>query len=456
MKRLVLRGGRVIDPAGHGDRVADLLLAAGQIAACEPPGALGPVADAELVDCAGWWVMPGLIDPHVHLRDPGFPQKETIASGLAAAAAGGFTAVAAMANTAPVNDAPEITRYMLEQARRVRAARLVPVSAVTRNLAGRELVDAAAMVAAGARLFSDDGIPIDNEAVLQTALRMFARLDRAISLHEEDRALTAEGAMNAGAVADHLGLAGIPPSAESTRVRRDLALARAAGAGVHIAHISTAAALELVRAARRDGLAVTCEATPHHFTLDDYAVLEFGVNAKMSPPLRAAGDRDALRAALADGTIDMIATDHAPHDPASKRADRLGPLFHPGRAAPRLSPADAHTMATAANGIVGLETALGLALALVRQGLITPARLVELMAVNPARLLRLPLAGSLASGAPADVTVVDPDWAWTVDPAAFRSRSHNMPYTGMKLKGIAMLTIVAGEIIHDARGARRL
>jgi len=453
MKRLVLRGGRVIDPAGNGDRVADLLLVDGRIAAFEP-GGVGAVADAQIIDCAGWWVMPGLIDPHVHLRDPGFPQKETIASGLSAAAAGGFTTVAAMANTAPVNDAPAITHYMLEQARQVRAARLVPVSAVTRNLAGRELVDVVAMVDAGARLFSDDGIPIDNAELLQAAFHAVARLDHAISLHEEDRALTAEGAINAGAVAERLGLAGIPPSAESARVRRDLALARDAGAAVHIAHISTVEAVELVRAARDGGLAVTCEAAPHHFTLDDRAVLEFGVDAKMSPPLRAAHDRDALRAGLADGTIDMIATDHAPHDPASKKFDRLGPLFHPGRVAERLSPEDARTMATAANGIVGLETALGLALALVHQGVITPARLVELMAVNPARLLRLPLAGTLATGAPADVTVIDPDRQWTVDPATFRSRSHNMPYTGMKLKGLAILTIVAGEIVHDARGAR--
>ena len=345
MKRLVLRGGRVIDPAGNGDRVADLLLVDGRIAAFEP-GGVGAVADAQIIDCAGWWVMPGLIDPHVHLRDPGFPQKETIASGLSAAAAGGFTTVAAMANTAPVNDAPAITHYMLEQARQVRAARLVPVSAVTRNLAGRELVDVVAMVDAGARLFSDDGIPIDNAELLQAAFHAVARLDHAISLHEEDRALTAEGAINAGAVAERLGLAGIPPSAESARVRRDLALARDAGAAVHIAHISTVEAVELVRAARDGGLAVTCEAAPHHFTLDDRAVLEFGVDAKMSPPLRAAHDRDALRAGLADGTIDMIATDHAPHDPASKKFDRLGPLFHPGRVAERLSPEDARTMAT--------------------------------------------------------------------------------------------------------------
>lgn len=455
MRPLILRGGRVIDPAQDLDRIADLMLVEGRVAALAPPAALAPGPDTEQIDCAGWWVMPGLIDPHVHLRDPGFPEKETIASGLAAAAAGGFATVAAMANTSPVNDAPEITRYMLERARAARAARLVPVSAVTRGLAGRELVDAAAMMEAGARLFSDDGIPIDDPTLLQAAFRALARLDRAIALHEEDRALTAAGAMNAGAAAERLGVAGIPARAESARVERDLALARTAGAAVHIAHISTAAALDLMRAARREGVAVTCEATPHHFTLDDRAVLEFGVDAKMAPPLRSTADRDALRAALADGTIDMIASDHAPHDPASKKLDRLGPLFHRGRAAQRLAPDDAHLMAAAANGIVGLETSLGLALAPVHQGVITAPRMVELMATNPARLLRLAPAGTLATRAPADVTVVDPHREWIVDPAGFRSRSHNMPYAGMKLKGKAMLTIVDGAIVHDARGAER-
>ena len=251
MNRLVLRGGRVIDPAGNRDGVADLLIVDGRIAAIESAGA---VADAQIIDCAGWWVMPGLIDPHVHLRDPGFPQKETIASGLSAAAAGGFTTVAAMANTAPVNDAPAITHYMLEQARQVRGARLVPVSAVTRKLAGRELVDAAAMVDAGARLFSDDGIPLDDAALLQAALHTLARLDRAISLHEEDRALTAAGAMNAGAVADHLGLAGIPPSAESSRgPARSRDRARCGRGRAHRAYLDGRSAGTRARSASRRG-----------------------------------------------------------------------------------------------------------------------------------------------------------------------------------------------------------
>ena len=229
--------------------------------------------------------MPGLIDPHVHLRDPGFPEKETIASGLRAAAAGGFTTVAAMANTSPVNDTPEMTRYMLEQAATVHAARLVPVSAVTQRAGRRELVDFAAMVAAGAHLFSDDGIPIDDQAVLARAMEQIARLGFAISLHEEDRALTADGAVNAGEVSKRLGVAGRAGGAETERVRRDLALAIGAKAPVHIAHVSTAESLDLIRAARKRGAQITCEATPHHFTLDDSAVLRSGPNAKMAPPL---------------------------------------------------------------------------------------------------------------------------------------------------------------------------
>jgi len=446
MTPLLLKGGRLIDPARGIDRISDLLLADGKVA----PAEMTPVG-ATVIDCAGYWVTPGLVDPHVHLRDPGFPEKETIATGLRAAAAGGFTTVAAMANTSPVDDTPEIANYMIERARAVHAARLIPVSAVTRNLAGREIVDCARMVDAGARLFSDDGIPIDDASILARALRVVAELGFAISLHEEDRALTAHGAMNAGAAAMRLGVAGIPPSAESLRVQRDLAIVGEVRAPVHVAHISTAESLRLVRAARANGLDVTCEVTPHHFTLDDEAVLAFGPDARMAPPLRSRDDREALRAAMADGTITMIATDHAPHDAASKKMDRLRSVFHASDRAERLSAEDAQALASAANGIIGLETALGLALALVHQRLISPSRMVEMMAMNPARLLRLDTAGTLSAGMPADVTVIDPNREWVVDPARFFSKSRNMPYTGMKLKGKALLTIVAGAIVHDAR-----
>ncbi len=277
-----------------------------------------------------------------------------------------------------------------------------------------------------------------------------------ISLHEEDRALTAHGAMNAGAAAKRLGVAGIPPSAESLRVQRDLAIAMEAHTPVHIAHISTAESLRLVRAARASGLEVTCEVTPHHFSLDDKTVLEFGPDARMTPPLRSHEDREALRAAMADGTINMIATDHAPHDAASKKMDRLRSVFHAGDRSVRLSAHEAQSLAHAANGIIGLETALGLSLALVHQGLMSPSRMVAMMATNPARLLRFDTAGTLSAGMPADVTVIDPNREWIADPARFFSKSRNMPYSGMKLRGKALLTIVDGAIVHDARAEQVL
>ncbi len=327
MKSMLLRGGRVIDPANdlrrHRGRVAHRRQHRGG----REPGQIRAPEGVPIIDVSGCWVMPGLIDPHVHLRDPGFPQKETIATGLRAAAAGGFTAVAAMANTSPVNDTPDIARYMLDRASEVHATRLIPVSAVTKGLRGDELVDFDAMADAGARLFSDDGIPIDDQVILSRALDELSRLNFAISLHEEDRHLSEEGAANAGEVSKRLGVKGYPTSAETARIRRDLALAIGTEAPVHIAHLSCAESVELVRHARRNGANVTCEVTPHHFWLDEHAVLEWGPNAKMNPPLRSAHDLETLHAAMADGTIDMIATDHAPHDPASKNLEHLAGCF---------------------------------------------------------------------------------------------------------------------------------
>ncbi len=318
-------------------------------------------------------MVPGLVDPHVHLRDPGFPEKETIATGLRAAAAGGFTAVAAMANTLPVNDTPEMTRYMLEQSAAVHAARLVPVSAVTRGLAGSELVDFAAMVEAGARLFSDDGIPIDDQAVLAGAMeqigafgfRDFAARGRPCA-HRQRRGQRGRG------------LASVSAWPACRRRRRPSVsgatwrLRSAPERPVHIAHVSTALSLDLIRAARKRGAQLTCEATPHHFMLDDRAVLRWGPNAKMAPPLRSIHDVEAIVAAIADGTIDMIATDHAPHDPRSKRMDRLAGLFDSVSDRGRLAEDEAELLTQAANGVVGLETALGLALELVHRGVIAP------------------------------------------------------------------------------------
>ncbi len=450
MTRLIFKGGRVIDPLHGIDGAYDLVVIDGEIEALEPFGTLVIPEGAQILDCSGMWVVPGLVDPHVHLRDPGFPEKETIPTGLSAAAAGGFTTVAAMANTLPVDDSPEIASYMLERARQLRATRLVPVSAVTKGLQGGELVDFDAMAKAGARLFSDDGIPIDDQAVLARAFDETARIGFAVSLHEEDRQLTGDGAMNAGEASKRLGAAGIPVTAESLRVRRDLALAIGSEAPVHLAHVSTAQALEFIRAAKRRGANITCEVAPHHFTLDDGAVLEWGPNARMAPPLRSRADVEALRAAMADGTVDMIATDHAPHDPASKCIDQLGHLFGSGKPVARLSADQAEMLAHAANGVVGLETALGLALSLVHRGVISAARMVEMMALNPARLLRLSAGGSLAVGSPADITIIDPDCEWTVDPETFRSKSRNTPFAGLRLKGKATTTIVGGEIVFNA------
>jgi dihydroorotase len=451
---MLLRAGRVIDPASGTDGPGDVLVINGTIQAVEPAGSVRAPAGVPMIDASGYWVLPGLIDPHVHLRDPGFPAKETIASGLRAAAVGGFTTVAAMANTSPVNDTPEITRYMLERARDARAARLVPVAAVSKGLLGREVVSYAAMAEAGVRLFSDDGMPVDDEVLLMRALEEVDRLGFAVSLHEEDRTLSAGGAVNAGEVSKRLGVKGVPSSAESRRVRRDLALAIGTQAPVHIAHVSTAESLALVRAARKNGAArVTCEITPHHFTLDESAVLRFGPNAKMSPPLRSRDEVRALTEAIADGTIDMIATDHAPYDVQSKEMERLAPLFDPQHDCPRLPEAEAVALGRAANGVIGLETALGLALELVHCGVIDAPRLVEMMSLNPARLLRL-AAGTLAAGAAADITVVAPEFSWTVDPDKFMSRSRNTPFAGMRLKGRAVMTVVEGETVHDARPSR--
>jgi dihydroorotase len=446
MNKLILRGGRLIDPAMRLEGIFDLIIEGERIAAIIPPGSAIPEG-AHAFNCAGCWITPGLVDPHVHLRDPGFPEKEDIESGLKAAAAGGFTAVAAMANTAPVNDTAEITRYMLDAAARVEGVRLIPVSAATRGLAGREPVDFESMAAAGARLFSDDGMPIDDAGVLREIFAGCRRVGFAVSLHEEDRSLSAGCALNLGSAAQILGLRGVSSEGEAGRIERDLELALGSGAAVHIAHVSTAKSLDHIRRARASGANVTCEVAPHHFTLDENAVLRWGPNAKMNPPLRSREDVDALRAGLADGTIDMVATDHAPHDDESKKLDILRHDFPRTTA---LAPSHAHAFTEAANGVIGLETALGLTLALVHQGIISPWRMVELMSLNPARLLGLKNR-NLCAGAIADVSVIDPTERWRVEPSLFRSRSRNTPFSGMELRGKAVMTITNGKVVHNLR-----
>jgi dihydroorotase len=447
VKELFVIGGVVIDPASGLEEQRDILVRGTTIAAIAPcGGVLKPAPDAAVIAARGCWVVPGLIDVHTHLRDPGFPHKETIDSGLREAAAGGFVAVAAMANTNPVNDCPEVTAYMLARAAEAKTAALIPVGAVTRGLKGIEATDYEALAAAGVRMFSDDGMPVDNAGLLTSALKAAKHQGIAVSLHEEDRGLACGGAINAGAVARTLGVPGVSPAAESERVRRDLELAIKADAPVHIAHLSTRESIDLVRNARRRGARVTCEATPHHFSLNLDSVLEFGSDAKMNPPLREQDDVDALRAALADGTIDMIATDHAPHDPASKSAAELAGCFGAGHRQWQLNSDAARAFTAAANGVIGLQTALGLAMDLVHARLISPGRLVELMSLNPARLLNLE-GGRLGEGGPADITIIDPNREWVVATNESLSHSRNTPFTGRRLKGRAISTIVRGAVV---------
>jgi dihydroorotase len=419
---LVISGGRVLDPARGLDRIADVLIDAGMVVDVVATGA-APQARRQ-IDATGLWVTPGLIDMHVHLREPGGEHKETIASGAAAAVAGGFTTVAAMANTSPVNDDPELTRWMIARAAAAGLARVLPIAAVTKGLAGETLTDFAALRAAGAVAFSDDGMPIMQASLMRRALEAGRRVGAAVIAHAEDRTLSCGGVMHAGIVASRLGLPGIPAAAENDMVARDCALAAETGGRLHVAHISTAAAVATVRDACADGVPVSAEATPHHFTLDAEAVERQGTLAKMNPPLRTHADVAAVRAGLADGTLAVIASDHAPHHADEK----------------------ARGMEAAPFGIVGLETTLALVLALVHAGVLTPATAIRALTVGPADALGI-AAGRLAPGSVADVTLVDPERRWTIDPAAFRSLSRNTPFAGMAMRGKALAVCLAGRVV---------
>ncbi|MEO6027413.1 MAG: dihydroorotase [Candidatus Binatia bacterium] len=420
---LVISGGRVLDPARDLDRVAHVLIDGGRVVDVQADGADLPSARAR-IDAAGLWVTPGLIDMHVHLREPGGEHKETIATGTAAAVAGGFTTVAAMANTSPVNDDPEITRWMIGRAEAAGLARVLPIAAVTKGLGGETLTDFAALRAAGAVAFSDDGMPIMDPDIMRRALVEGRRLNAAVITHAEDRTLACGGVMHAGAVADRLGLRGMPGSAETAMVTRDCALAAETGAHVHVAHISTATAVAAVREAQAAGTKVTAEATPHHFTLDAEAVAHYGTLAKMNPPLRTDADVAAVRAGLADGTLAAIASDHAPHHADEK----------------------ARGMADAPFGIVGLETTLALVMALVDAHVLSVSAAIRALTIGPATALGI-AAGRLSAGSVADVTLIDPDKCWTVDPASFRSRSRNTPFIGMAMRGKAVAVCLGGRVV---------
>jgi len=419
MKPLLIKNGRVIDPASGLDDKRDLLIEDGRIAAIDKNITR---ADAEVFDASTLVVAPGFIDLHVHLREPGKEGSETIATGARAAAAGGFTAVACMPNTQPVNDSPLVTRYILGQAAQAGGARVYPVGAVTKGQAGEELAEIESMRAAGVVAVSDDGRPVWNSRILRRAMEYCAALGIPLIDHCEDPHLAAGGAMHEGEWSLRLGLRGIPALAEELPVLRNARLAALTGARVHIAHLSTRGALEIVRAGKKEAVRITCEVTPHHFTLTDEACRDYDTRAKMNPPLRTAEDVAALIEGLADGTVDAIATDHAPHSETEKQTDFEAAPF----------------------GIIGLETALGLALErLVHSGKISLKRLVELLSMNPARILGVE-GGALKVGAPADITIFDPERKWTYRAEQGLSKSRNTPFDARSFRGGPVATLVSG------------
>ncbi|MGC3976181.1 MAG: dihydroorotase [Nitrospira sp.] len=420
---IFLKGGHVIDP-GRVNGVADVLIDNGKIAAVGPT--LAAPAGATVIQAAGQLVLPGFVDLHVHFREPGFEYKETIQSGTDAAVAGGFTTVCAMPNTNPVNDNQAVTEFMLERAKAAGTANLYPIGAITKRSEGKELAEIGDLRRAGCVAISDDGKPVMNSLVMRRAMEYARAFDVPVVDHCEDLHLSEGGCMNEGVISTELGLPGIPSAAEDVMVARNVSLAELTGARLHLAHISTAGSVRMVREAKARGLKVTAEACPHHFTLTEETTRGYNTHAKMNPPLRTSQDVQAIKDGLRDGTIDVIATDHAPHASQEKQQEFTEAPF----------------------GIVGLETALPLTLALVEEGVLTLEAAVDKLATAPAKAFSLN-AGTLEVGAPADVAIVDPHLEWEVDPSRFRSKSRNTPFAGWKVKGRVTTTIVSGRVVYE-------
>ncbi len=431
--RLLITNGYLIDPTQGLNAGKNLLIEDGRVAGLLDRAESFPQG-AEILDATGLIVAPGFIDMHVHLREPGQEYKETIASGAAAAVAGGFTSVCAMPNTDPVNDNPAVTRFIIEEAERTGLANVFPVGAITKNSAGTELSEMGEMKRAGIVAVTDDGRPVPSAGMMRRAMEYAKGFDLAVVDHCEDRSLASGGAMHEGRWSLILGLKGMPAAAEEMDAARDCALAELTGARVHLAHVSTRGAIDAVREAKAKGLQLTCEVAPHHWTLTDEAVEGYDTNTKMNPPLRSPEHLESVLEGFRDGTVDAIATDHAPHHADEKALEFDRAPF----------------------GIIGLETAVGLALdRLVHTGVINLERLVELFSVNPARIFKLEDRGTLRRGAWGDVTILDPDLTWTFDASLSKSKSRNTPFDGLELRGAAVATVVAGRVLFKHKEFER-
>ncbi len=422
MRRTLIKGGRVVDPETGVDGVLDIVVEDGIIASVGKRKA--QKTKAAIIEASGKIVAPGLIDMHVHLREPGHEYKETVHTGCLAAAHGGFTAVCCMPNTDPVNDNQSVTDYILRKARTADTVHVYPVGAISRGLRGKSLADFGELMAAGVIAVSDDGNPVMNGQLMRRALEYAKGFGLLVIAHCEDRNLSANAVMNEGITATRLGLPGMPNAAETVMVARDIALCELTGARLHIAHVSTEGSVRLIREAKSRGAPVSAETAPHYFSLTEEAVMDYDTNAKVHPPLRTAADMHAVRQGLADGTIDVIASDHAPHTSIEKDLE----------------------FDQAANGMIGLETSLPLSLQLVEMGLLDMGGLIARMSLNPARILNLTHVG-IKPGNPADLTMIDPKKEFVVDPSTFRSKSRNTPFSGWTLKGKAVMTMVAGKVV---------
>ena len=420
---LLIKNGRVIDPVNHLDQVADLLIADGKVMQIAQEIPVTP--DAEAIDAAGQWVVPGLIDVHTHLREPGYEYKETIRTGTMAAAAGGFTTICCMPNTKPVNDSQAVTEFILRKAATEGMVNVLPVGAITKGCQGEEITEMGDLREAGCIAVSDDGRSVMNSAVMRRAME-YARMFRLpVISHCEDISLSEDGVMNEGRVSTELGLRGIPNASEDVMVARDIELAALTGAHVHIAHVSTRGSVELIRRAKERGIGVSAETCPHYLVLTDEAVTGYNTHTKMKPPLRTLKDVEAVRKGLQEGVIDVIATDHAPHAQVEKEMEFDSAPF----------------------GITGLETAVPIALQLVDEGVLTLNEMVLKMSVKPAKLLNID-RGNLSIGAVADITIIDPRVTWVVDPAQLKSKGKNTPFEGWKMTGRVTHTIVGGKVVY--------